>query len=156
SDLGEHKVGMLHGKLSDYLNNYFDDLQYSIDVKKESINDLRSKFKSIATPFKVVTPFQLLKHLFGLRGYEQGFLEMTGAYLVFDEIHAYNPETFAQIKILLEFLSNKFQAKVMIMTATMPQFFLKELEQSIGAFDRVTANAQLYERFKRHKVILKK
>jgi|LSQX01.1.fsa_nt_gb CRISPR-associated endonuclease/helicase Cas3 len=155
ADLGKDKVGMLHGKLSNYLNNYFDDLQYSLDDKKENIDTLRSKFKSIATPLKVVTPFQLLKHLFGLKGYEQGFLEMTGAYLIFDEIHAYNPETFAQIKILLELLINKFQAKVMIMTATMPQFFLKELEQSIGAFDRVTANAQLYEYFKRHKVILK-
>ncbi|RST26076.1 CRISPR-associated helicase Cas3' [Chryseobacterium lacus] len=154
-DLGRDKVGMLHGKLSDYLNNYFDDLQYSLNDKKESIDTLQSKFKSIATPLKVVTPFQLLKHLFGLKGYEQGFLEMTGAYLIFDEIHAYNPETFAQIKILLELLINKFQARVMIMTATMPQFFLKELEQSIGTFDRVTANAQLYEHFKRHIVILK-
>lgn len=155
SDLGKDKVGMLHGKLSDYLNNYFDDLQYSLDDKKENIETLRSKFKSIITPLKVVTPFQLLKHLFGLKGYEQGFLEMTGAYLIFDEIHAYNPETFAQIKILLELLINKFQAKVMIMTATMPQFFLKELERSIGGFERVTANTQLYEHFKRHKVILK-
>lgn len=155
SDLGENNVGMLHGKLSDYLNNYFDDLQYSIDVKKENINSLRSKFKSIATPFKVVTPFQLLKHLFGLKGYEQGFLELTGSYLIFDEIHAYNPETFAQIKVLLEFLTCKFKTKVMIMTATLPQFFLKELEQSIGNFERITANEKLYSQFKRHKIILK-
>ena len=155
ADLGKDKVGMLHGKLSNYLNIYFDDLKYSLDDKKENIDTLRSKFKSIGTSLKVVTPFKLLNLFFGLKGYEQGFLEMTGAYLIFDEIHAYNPETFAQIKILLELLINKFQAKVMIMTATMPQFFLKELEQSIGAFDRVTANAQLYEYFKRHKVILK-
>jgi len=155
ADLSKDKVGMLHGKLSDYLNNYFDDLQYSPDAKKENIDTLRSKFKSIATPLKIVTPFQLLKHLFGLKGYEQGFLEMTGSYLIFDEIHAYNPETFAQIKILLDLLTNKFQAKVMIMTATMPQFFLQELEQSIGKFDRITANDVLYERFKRHEVVLK-
>jgi len=155
ADLSKDKVGMLHGKLSDYLNNYFDDLQYSPDAKKENIGTLRSKFKSIATPLKIVTPFQLLKHLFGLKGYEQGFLEMTGSYLIFDEIHAYNPETFAQIKILLELLTNKFQAKVMIMTATMPQFFLQELEQSIGKFDRITANDVLYEQFKRHEVVLK-
>lgn len=155
ADLGTEKIGMLHGKLSDYLNNYFDDLQYNIDFKKENIDALRSKFKSIATPLKVVTPFQLLKHLFGLKGYEQGFLEMTGSYLIFDEIHAYNPETFAQIKSLLELLTKKFQAKVMIMTATMPHFLQKELKQSIGVFDKVSADEILYDRFKRHKVVLK-
>ena len=155
-DLGKKNVGMLHGKLSDYLNNYFDDLQYGIDNKKESIENLKTKFKSIATPLKVVTPFQLLKHLFGIKGYEQGFLEMTGAYLIFDEIHAYNPETFAQIKILLELLTKKLQVKVIIMTATMPRFFLRELEQSMGVFETITANNSLYKQFKRHQIILKK
>ncbi len=155
-DLGEDYAGMLHGKLSDYLNNYFDDLQYNISSKKESIEELKSKFKSIETPLKVVTPFQLLKHLFGLKGYEQGFLEMTGSYLIFDEIHAYNPETFAQIKVLLELLTKRLQVKVMVMTATMPQFLLKEIEQSIGSYETITADKQLYHQFKRHQIILRK
>jgi CRISPR-associated endonuclease/helicase Cas3 len=149
------KVGMLHGKLSDYLNNYFDDLQYDVKVKKETIVDLKEKFRSIVTPLKVVTPFQLLKHLFGLKGYEQGFLEMSGSYLILDEIHVYNPETFAQIKVLLEWTTRYFQAKVMIMTATMPRFFMREIEQSIGEFRLVNADSLLYEQFKRHRVILK-
>ncbi|MFT4153629.1 CRISPR-associated helicase Cas3' [Parafilimonas sp.] len=153
--IGNGKTGMLHGKLSDYLNNYFDDLQYNTTAKKESIRHIKEVFKSIVTPVKIVTPFQLLKHLFGLKGYEQGFMEMAGCYLVFDEIHAYNPETFAQIKLLLEFATKYLQAKVMIMTATMPRFFLQELEQSIGTFELVKADNVLYERFKRHKVILK-
>lgn len=78
----EEKVGMLHGKLSDYLNNYFENLQYSLTAKKASIKNIREKFKSIVTPIKVATPFQLLKHLFGLKGYEQGLFEMAGAYLI--------------------------------------------------------------------------
>lgn len=152
---GEDKVGMLHGKLSDYLNNYFDDLQYEVDRKKESIESLRSKFRSISTPIKVVTPFQLLKHLFGLKGYEQGLLEMTGSYLIFDEIHAYNPETFAQIKVLLELVTKYLDSKVMIMTATMPRYFLKEIEQSIGKFQLVSSDATLFGEFRRHQVVVK-
>jgi CRISPR-associated endonuclease/helicase Cas3 len=155
NELGNDNVGMLHGKLNDYLNNYFDDLQYDIQTKKESIEALKDKFASIVKPLKVVTPFQLLKHLFGLKGYEQGFLEMTGSYLIFDEIHAYNPETFAQIKVLLEFLTNRFQAKVMIMTATMPNFFLKELQHIVGRFESITADDSLYRQFKRHRIVLK-
>ncbi|HEX2846010.1 MAG TPA: CRISPR-associated helicase Cas3' [Chitinophagaceae bacterium] len=154
--IGNDKVGMLHGKLSDYLNNYFDDLQYSVAEKKDSIQSIREKFRSIITPVKVATPFQLLKHLFGLKGYEQGFLEMTGSYLIFDEIHAYNPETFAQIKALLEFVSKYMGARVLIMTATMPHFLLKEIEQSIGRFEAIKASHLLYENFKRHRIILKK
>lgn len=153
--IGNEKVGMLHGKLSNYLNNYFDDLQYSVVTKKDSIKNIREKFRSIVTPIKVTTPFQLLKHLFGLKGYEQGILEMAGCYLIFDEIHAYNPETFAQIKVLLEFATTYLKTKVVIMTATMPLFIRKELEESIGKFETVSANDLLYEKFKRHRVILK-
>lgn len=154
-EMGDDKIGMLHGKLSDYLNNYFDNLQYTIQAKKENIQSLKEKFKSVVTPVKVTTPFQLLKHLFGLKGYEQGIFEMAGSHLVFDEIHAYNPETFAQIKVLIEFAIQHLQAKVMIMTATMPQFIQQELENVLGKFTVVKAGDSLYESFRRHKIVLK-
>lgn len=149
------KVGMSHGKLSDYLNNYFDDLQYDLNTKKDSIKGLREKYRSIITPIKVVTPFQLLKHLFGLKGYEQGIFEMTGCYLVFDEIHAYSPDVFAQIKILIDFTTRYLGAKVMIMTATMPRYLQKELEESIGEHVSVAASKDLYKTFERHRIILR-
>jgi CRISPR-associated endonuclease/helicase Cas3 len=153
-DIGKDKVGMLHGKLSDYLNNYFDELQYDARIKKESIQTLKEKYRSIITPIKITTPFQLLKHLFGLKGYEQGLFEMAGSHLIFDEIHAYNPETFAQIKVLIEFAIQHLQTKVMIMTATMPRFMQKELEEVLGIFKTVKADADLYNNFRRHRIVL--
>jgi CRISPR-associated endonuclease/helicase Cas3 len=153
--IGDDKVGMLHGKLSDFFNNYFDDLQYDVRSKKDSIASIRDKFKSVVTPIKVVTPFQLLKHLFALKGYEQGFFEMAGSYLMFDEIHAYSPEVFAQIKVLLEFATKYLQVKVLIMTATMPRFMQKELEDCIQPFTTVTADTTLYNQFKRHRIVLR-
>lgn len=153
--IGEGKAGMLHGKLNDYLNNYFDDLQYTVESKKENIQAIKEKFKSVVTPLKVATPFQLLKHLFGLKGYEQGIFEMTGSYLVFDEIHAYNPETLAQIKVLLEFATGYLNARVMIMTATMPTFMQAMLESSIGEHRIVKADRKVYDQFKRHRVELR-
>lgn len=156
-EIGEDKgkVGMLHGKLTDYLNNYFDDLQYDINTKKDKIHEIKEKYRGLITPVKIVTPFQLLKHLFGLKGYEQGLFEMAGSYLIFDEIHAYSPDTFAQIKVLLEFATQHLDSKVMIMTATMPSFMQKELEKSIGQFNIVKADQTLYNSFKRHRVVLK-
>ncbi|GAB6008899.1 CRISPR-associated helicase Cas3' [Dysgonomonas reticulitermitis] len=148
------KVGMLHGKLNDYLNNYFENLQYDVDVKKLKIHELQEKYKSIITPIKITTPFQLLKHLFGLKGYEQGIFEMSGCYLIFDEIHAYSPDVFAQIKVLLEFATRHLKAKVMIMTATMPKFLRKELEEGLGIYVPVKATQELYDQFRRHCVVL--
>ncbi|RDC62300.1 CRISPR-associated helicase Cas3' [Adhaeribacter pallidiroseus] len=152
--LGEEKAGMLHGKLIDYLNNYFDEFQYSVSQKKEKIKSIKEKFRTLLTPVKVVTPFQLLKHLFGLKGFEQGIFEWTGGYFIFDEIHAYSPNVFAQIKVLLEFVTKHLNAKVMVMTATMPAFLKKELEEAIGQFTPIQAETALYEKFKRHRVIL--
>ncbi|HYF67261.1 MAG TPA: CRISPR-associated helicase Cas3' [Ohtaekwangia sp.] len=152
--LGEEKVGMLHGKLNDYLFEYFDDFQYEQKSKREAIDSLREKFRTIYSPLKIITPFQLLKHLFGLKGFEQGLLECTGSYFIFDEIHAYNPRVFAQIKVLLEFITTHLQAKVMIMTATLPTFLKTELEKVLHPFEEIKADDELYNSFDRHKVFL--
>jgi CRISPR-associated endonuclease/helicase Cas3 len=153
--LGNSKVGMLHGKLQDYLYDYLDDVQYINTSKKEAISEIRDKFKTLSTPLKVITPFQLIKNLFGLKGFEQGIFEWTGGYFIFDEIHAYSPEVFAQIKVFLEYVVTYLKGKVFIMTATMPSFLKIELEKSIGNFTSISADEKLYKTFNRHQVILK-
>lgn len=153
--LGNSKVGMLHGKLQDYLYDYLDDVQYLNSSKKEAIGEIRDKFKTLITPLKVITPFQLIKNLFGLKGFEQGIFEWTGGYFIFDEIHAYSPEVFAQIKVFLEYVVTYLKGKVFIMTATMPSFLKTELENTIGNFTSIIADEQLYKTFNRHRIILK-
>jgi CRISPR-associated endonuclease/helicase Cas3 len=150
------KVGMLHGKLGAYLNDYFEEHQYSQSTKKEAIDDLKQKFKYVTTPVKVCTPFQLLKHIFGLKGFEQGMFEWVNAFFIFDEIHAYDAKTFAQIKVLLEFVTTHLGVKVMVMTATMPTFLSKEIESAIGKFTPIKADDELYKKFQRHRVRLMK
>ncbi|MCU7694500.1 CRISPR-associated helicase Cas3' [Haoranjiania flava] len=154
--MGKSKVGMLHGKLQDYLYDYLDkDIQYASISKKEAIQNVREKFKTLATPLKVITPFQLTKNLFGLKGFEQGIFEWTGGYFIFDEIHAYSPEVFAQIKVFLEFIVNKLNGKVFVMTATMPTFLRAELHAGVGMHTDIVADENLYKNFNRHRVILR-
>ena len=145
------KVGMVHGKLADYLEKKFESsatFQESDEKRKQIMND----FKTLVTPIKVVTPFQLLKNLFGLKGFEKGLFELSGSYLIFDEIHAYNPAVFAQIMVLLEFATKLLGAKVHIMTATMPVFLRKKLEEAIGKHTFIQADDLLYKSFERHRV----
>jgi CRISPR-associated endonuclease/helicase Cas3 len=149
---GEGKVGVVHGKLNDYLFDYFEDYQYSDSKKKEEIKTLREKFKTLQVPIKVATPFQVLKHLFGLKGFEQGVFEMSNGYFIFDEIHAYSPDIFAQILILLEYITQKLNGKVMIMTATLPPFLRTHLEKAIGNFTPIMADDILNKSFNRHRV----
>jgi CRISPR-associated endonuclease/helicase Cas3 len=146
------KIGLIHGKLSSYLENKFEDDDL-IDEKR--IKEIKEQFQSLVTPFKVTTPFQLLKNIFALKGFEKGIFEWAGSYFIFDEIHAYNPKVFAQIIVLLEFATKYLNVKTFIMTATLPEFMKKELRDAIGTFEAIQANQELYEKFNRHKIEIK-
>lgn len=147
------KVGMIHGKLSQYIENKM------MDKDKSSMGEYKKRqliedFRTLVTPIKITTPFQLLKHIFGLKGFEKGLFEWAGGYFIFDEIHAYDAKTFAQIIVLLEFAVRKLGVTVHIMTATLPAFMKQEIEKVIGHFTPISADNELYKSFTRHKVIL--
>ncbi len=148
----QEKIGLVHGKLASFIENKFEDDDLISDKNKKEIKE---QFKSLITPFKIVTPFQLLKNIFSLKGFEKGIFEWAGGYFIFDEIHAYNPKVFAQIIVLLQFATKYLNVKVFIMTATLPKFLRTEIENAIGQHSAIKADNQLFDDFKRHRVIVK-
>ena len=150
-DLGNGKVGMLHGKLMQYLDSRFSD--YSCDCT--IIERVAEDFRTMITPFKVTTPFQMLKHLYGLKGFEKGLVEWVGAYFIIDEIHAYDARTFAQLIVLLHFAITQLDVRVHVMTATLPTFLQKELSNVLSPYSSIVANQKLYANLIRHRIILK-
>lgn len=146
------KIGMLHGKVTSFLDNKFEDDDL---INEQKVKEIKEQFKSLEIPFKVTTPFQLLKNLFGLKGFEKGIFEWVGGYFVFDEIHAYNPNVFAQIIVLLEYATKFLHSSTFIMTATLPHFLKKEIKQIIGNNNTIHASTELYEKFNRHKIYTK-
>ncbi len=94
-------VGILHGKISQYLAQYFEEASGDAREFQSRLSSLRELHKQMVHPLKIVTPFQILKHCYGVRGFEKGFTELAGAMLIFDEIHAYDVQTFAQIAVSL-------------------------------------------------------
>jgi len=145
-------IGVLHGKLAQYLAEYFEDTDNNPEKFQSHISKLRDMHRQMIHPFKIVTPFQILKYCYGVKGFEKGFTELAGAMLIFDEIHAYDTQTFAQIVSSLNWLIKHLQIRVMIMTATLPLFMLKELQQAVGQFNMVKADDSLMEKFTRHRV----
>ena len=153
--LGAGMVGMLHGKVNAYLYENFFGETGDLRILKSKIKSVKEQFKNLQTPLKVSTPFQLLKHIFGLKGFEKGIFEWIGGHFIFDEIHAYEPEVTAQIIVLLEFLAKKMKAKIFIMTATLPTFLKEKIKHAIGNdFSEIKASNKLYNKFQRHKLRL--
>ena len=144
-------VGVIHGKLSEYIESRFGEEKYSKQNEKLKL-ELKESFRALVPPLKVATPFQLLKSIFGLKGFEKGIFEMSGSYFIFDEIHAYDPEVTAQIKVLIEFATQFLNVKVCLMTATLPTFLKKEFTDAIGDHSEISADATLYQSFVRHRI----
>lgn len=144
-------VGVVHGKLAEYIESRFEKEEYS--VKNEILKQkLKDSYRALVPPLKVATPFQLLKSIFGLKGFEKGIFEMSGGYFIFDEIHAYDPEVTAQIKVLIEFATKYLNVNVCLMTATLPTFLKKEFAGAIGDFTEISADKELYQSFIRHRI----
>lgn len=145
-------IGLLHGKLSQYLSEYFEDTEDSPKDLQVRLGKIKNMHRQMVHPLKVVTPFQILKYCYGVKGFEKGFTELAGAMLIFDEIHAYDVQTFAQIISSLKWLTKYLQIRVMIMTATLPSFMYKELQSAVGHSVLVKADHTLLEQFTRHRV----
>lgn len=144
-------VGVVHGKLSEYIESRFGNEEYS-SKNKELKHELKNNYRALVPPLKVATPFQLLKSIFGLKGFEKGIFEMSGGYFIFDEIHAYDPEVTAQIKVLIEFATKFLNVNVCLMTATLPSFLKKEFTEAMGEYTEISADEQLYQSFIRHRI----
>ncbi len=141
-------VGLLHGKAKFFIDEYYE------KQDGQSLKDLIDINKKIIKPFKVVTPFQILKWAFGVKGFEKGFAELAGAYLIFDEIHIYDKELFRRILFFIEWLVEKLEVKVFIMTATMPTFMQKHIKTVFKIEKEIRSEQKLMDDIKRHKVEL--
>lgn len=144
-------VGIQHGKMMQYLSDIYE----NNDNIPVHINEMRECYKKILPAVKVVTPFQILKFCFGVKNYEMGFVGLSGAKLIFDEIHAYDVITFAQIMVMLKYLIKHLKCEVFIMTATLPSFMLEKISKVLGVKKPIRADREILDNLKRHKVILK-
>ncbi|MCF7911360.1 MAG: CRISPR-associated helicase Cas3' [Candidatus Cloacimonetes bacterium] len=145
--LKSKKAGIQHGKLQQYVYSLIDEEDIG-----SNLQDITAIYHKMVHPLKVLTPFQILKYFFGVKGYEIGFVNLCGSYLILDEIHAYDVQTFAQIIIMLEILTKRFNCKVFIMTATLPSFMYKEIEKVIMNLKTIRPETEYLEKIERHKV----
>ncbi|MFA4646522.1 CRISPR-associated helicase Cas3' [Pyrococcus kukulkanii] len=132
-------IGVLHSSYSFYL--YSSALEYK---------RLSSLYRKIYTPLKVTTPFQIMKAFFGVGFHEMLRTELTGSLLIFDEIHAYEPNVFGIILAILGQL-DVLKAKALVMTATLPDFLEELIKETIKP-QEIKVPAEEADKFTRHRI----
>lgn len=154
SDFGEEKVGIQHGKASYFLYRHFSEREYTAERAKHFAKEARNLTKKIYKPYKIITPFQIIKEFFGLKGFEQRISEMAGALFIFDEIHAYNAHNTALILEICKILKEQFSAHFFIMSATLPKFIKNYFQDVLGIENEIVLPSLELEGFTRHKLRL--
>ena len=152
--VSDEKIGILHGKAAYFVYQQLIDNDYAPQDAATSARRELDLTKKICRPYKVLTPFQLLKAFFGIRGFEMQMTEMSQGLFIFDEIHAYDPHTTALILTMIKKLRENYDAKFCIMTATMPKFLTDMISEVLEAPPKVEMAAEERDKFTRHSVQL--
>ncbi|MCI0487771.1 MAG: CRISPR-associated helicase Cas3' [Blastocatellia bacterium] len=124
---GEDNIGVLHGKASYFVYRMMCERNYSPEDAAAFARDTQGLTKKLYRPLKILTPFQILKAFFGVKGWESLLAEMAGGLFIFDEIHVYDAHITALIIKAIERLS-AFEARFLFLSATFPQFLRERIK----------------------------
>lgn len=150
----EEAVGLQHGRAVQAMYaRLIDKEEWSAKAANESrwqknINTLNAR------PIKVFSPYQMLKAMFQIRGFEAMLTDYADASFIFDEIHAYDPGRLALILALVKHLREWYGARFFMMSATFPNLIRESLKAALGPFQPIVADTSVFERFRRHRLHL--
>lgn len=150
--IGDGKVALLHGKSSYFLYKEFSKLSEDYVSVKKYVKNVQGLAKKLYKPYKVLTPFQILKYFFGVKGYEQHIGEMTEGLFILDEIHAYDPHTTALLIDILKYLKENYSAEVFIMSATLPDFIKNMFKNELNINTEIVVDTGELKKIKRHRI----
>ena len=122
----KEEVGALHGKANYFLYEDLCEQNYTVEDAQRQTRETLNLSRHIYRPIKILTPFQIIKAFFGVKGWEMQWAELAGGLFIFDEIHVYDARTTALLITALEEL-HKLDAKFLFMSATFPTFLKNEL-----------------------------
>lgn len=138
-------VGLTHGKAS-----YF--IYKSLSNDKNEVQQIQNLTKKIYRPYKILTPFQIIKYLYSVKGFEMGLSELANGLIIIDEVHAYDARTTCLLLETCKFLKQYFKCDIFIMSATLPTFLKKLFSEELFINNLITLDNDELDTFTRHKV----
>lgn len=106
-------------------------------------------------PVRVLSPYQILKGPYQLKGYEALLTDCLGAAFIFDEIHTYEVSRLAAILATIKYLRENFEASFMVMSATLPGILVAWLGDALGTHATIRATPEVFARFQRHRLVVR-
>lgn len=106
-------------------------------------------------PVRVLSPYQILKGSYCLKGYESLLSDCFNAVFILDEVHAYEGKRLALILATVKYLRENFNARFFVMSATLPKILRDHLAEALGNYSLLQASPELYAQFQRHQLMLK-
>jgi CRISPR-associated endonuclease/helicase Cas3 len=139
------KYGLDGNVVSEYFSNV--DLYLALEGNNPKHADL-NLYKNFFYPFNVTTPDQLILSMMNHGRYTLKSIMMKKSLAIFDEIHAYDAETFGLIKGLIKHLHKHYDTRFCIMSATFPKVLKKELS-FLNAKELIDDRKALHAEYKR-------
>jgi CRISPR-associated endonuclease/helicase Cas3 len=148
------QVGLLHGRSLLSLYQRWMDQEYT-PLEATRLARLGRNLAGMAYyPLRVLSPYQMLKAAFQLKGYEALLTDFAQAAFIFDEVHAYEPGRLAMIAALMRLLSQEYGACFLVLSATLPLPARQRLGEALPGLRLVQAEPALYQAFTRHRLHL--
>jgi CRISPR-associated endonuclease/helicase Cas3 len=149
---GDDRVGLQHGRSLLTLYRQLMDRDYEPEQAVKIARQMRDLNRLNYPPVRVFSPYQMLKGMYRLKGYEAQLTDYHNALFIFDEIHAYETKRLALILKTIEYLRNYYHARFFIMSATFPTLIKHWLQEALGETAEITAGPDLFEQFQRHRL----
>ena len=148
------KVGLQHGRSLLALYRLLLEKDYSPRAAARTAKWARNLSRLNYPPVRVFSPYQMLKGMYRLKGYEALLTDYHDAAFILDEIHAYEVGRLAMILKTIEYLRVNFNARFFIMSATLPTLIQEWLSEALNAPTKIEAGPALFKAFVRHRLIL--
>jgi CRISPR-associated endonuclease/helicase Cas3 len=152
--LGDAAVTLQHSRALQALYRQLLDKNYESSEAQKTARRERNLASLQVKPLRISTPYQLLKGAFQLRGHEALWTTASGALFILDEVHVYETSRLAILLATLRYLCRSLGGRVLVMSATLPRYLTKVLNDVLPDVLEIKADSSTMERFCRHEVRL--
>lgn len=151
---GRENVGLQHGRALLATYRWLMEEGEKPEKATRSARQRQNLAKLHYPPVRVFSPYQMLKAMYRLKGYEAQLTDYHDGLFIFDEIHAYEVKRLALILRTIAYLRRHYNARFFIMSATFPTLVREWLFEALGETPQILAEPDLYAKFQRHRVRL--
>jgi CRISPR-associated endonuclease/helicase Cas3 len=150
----ESEVALIHGRSARAAYERILEQNYSPDETLHLARTQRDLARLNVAAIRICSPFQIVRLLFAPKGVEGHILTLSDARIIFDEIHAYEPEITALALTATRLLVNHFGSRVLFMTATLPAHLRDVIHNVFGSLPYLTPDDDVLGQTPRHRICL--